>query len=84
MLFKGMEFWQIKGYKGRLDPSCNLIQEKEIRRHNIAVGDTLSLRTFSPLNHVSRQGPTVMIRQYPASRTVSVSIVTELFKPDDA
>jgi len=36
MLFKGMEFWQIKGYKGRLDPSCNLIQEKDFRRHIIA------------------------------------------------
>ena len=68
---------------GRPDPTAH-IQEKEIRRHNIAVGDTLSLRTFSLLNHVSRQGPTVMIRRYPASRTVSVSIVTVLFKPDDA
>jgi hypothetical protein len=46
-------------------------------------GDTLLLRTFLLLNHVSRQSPTVMNQLNSASRTVSVSIVTVLFKPND-
>jgi hypothetical protein len=64
------------GYKGHLDPPCNLIQEKTFSKR-------LSPLAFLLLNNVRWQGLTVMDWQSLQAEQYPLVFVTELFKLKD-